>query len=49
LFAEDRALMVQAKTSICAKAEHKLLKMVSLSHRCIRGAYMAQQNRISNS
>jgi len=41
---KDGAL-AKAKTSICARAEHKILKMVSLIHRYITSAYLAQQNR----
>jgi hypothetical protein len=35
--------------NVLAGAEHKLLKLVSLIHKCIKGAYLAQQNRVSNS
>ena len=35
--------------NVLAGAEHKLLKLVNLIHKCIKVAYMAQQNRTSNS
>ncbi len=35
--------------NVLAGAEHKLLKLVSLIHKSITGAYLAQQNRTSNS
>ena len=34
--------------NMLAGAEHKLLKLVSLIQKRIRGAYMAQQKRVSN-